>query len=239
MAPSGGTHGESTAAAPDRTIPHVTEQETLRAAVLAVGGGIWGLVSDRVAARWPAHADGHVRAVDWRTMAVALSGALAFAGRASRWGDPRDVAVLGVYFAALILLLATDLDQKLLPDAITLPLIPFALVVLLLGWDPLLAGKGLGLVSGLVAGIGAPAALILTSRLFGGGIGMGDIKLAVSLGLMSGIYLFIAGFLVASIVFAALLLVLMATRRVGLKSAIPFGPILIAGGILGALLPPL
>lgn len=211
--------------------------EGVRIAALAVAGGVWGLVADRIAARWPAHDDGHVRRLDWRSVAIPLAAALAFAGLASRWSDPRDLIVVGVFFAALILLLAADLDQKLLPDAITLPLIPFALVVLVLSWDPLLSGKGLGLVSGLIAGFGAPAALVLTSRVFGGGIGIGDVKLAVSLGLMCGIYLLIAGFLVASIFFAGLLVVLIATRRIGLKSAIPFGPILIAAGIIGALLP--
>ena len=33
------------------------------------------------------------------------------------------------------------------------------------------------------------------------------------------------------------LVLLMAARQIGLKSAIPFGPILIAAGIIGALLP--
>lgn len=209
----------------------------MRLVVLAVGGGVWGLAADRIAARWPVHADGHVRSVDWRSVGVPLSGAAAFAGLASRWSEPRDLVVVGVFFAALILLLATDLDQRLLPDAVTLPLIPLALVVLLIAWDPLLNGKSLGLVSGLIAAIGAPASLVLTSRLFGGGVGMGDVKLAVSLGLMCGIYLLIAGFLVASIVFAVLLVPLIGARRLGLKSAIPFGPILIAAGIIGALLP--
>ena len=215
----------------------MSDAETARLIALAVGGGIWGLAADRIAARWPAHADGHTRSLDWRSVAVALSGAAAFAGLAARWSEPRDLVVVGVFFAALILLLATDLDQRLLPDAVTLQLIPFALVVLLIAWDPLLNGKSLGLVSGLVAGVGAPASLVLTSRLFGGGVGMGDIKLAVSLGLVCGIYLLIAGFLVASIVFAVLLVLLIATRRLGLKSAIPFGPILIAAGVIGALLP--
>ena len=41
----------------------------------------------------------------------------------------------------------------------------------------LLNGKDLGLVSGLIAAIGAPAALVLTSRVFGGGIGMGRSRL--------------------------------------------------------------
>lgn len=214
------------------------EGEGSRLAGLALAGGVWGLVADRIAARWPAHADSHVRPLDWRGAVAVLAGAAAFAGLASRWSDPRDVLVVGIFFAALILLLATDLDQKLLPDAVTLPLIPFALIVLVLGWDPLLNGKGLGLVSGLLAAVGAPAALVLTSRVFGGGLGMGDVKLAVSLGLLCGLYLIIAGFLAASIAFAALLVLLIGTRRIGMKTAIPFGPILIMAGIVGALLPP-
>ena len=215
----------------------MSDAENARLVAFAVGGAVWGLVADRVSARWPAHKDGQTRSVDWRTVAVPLAAAAAFAGLAARWSEPRDLVVLGIFFAALVLLLATDLDQRLLPDVVTLPLIPFALVVLLIAWDPLLNGKSLGLVSGLIAALGGPAVLVLTSRLFGGGIGMGDIKLVVSLGLMCGIYLLIAGFLFASIVFAVLLVALLLTRRLGLKSAIPFGPILIAAGIIGALLP--
>lgn len=213
------------------------EAEGTRVLGLAVAGGVWGLVADRIAARWPVHEDGQLRHLDWRSMAVPVAATAAFAGLASRWSDPRDLLVLGIFFAALILLLATDLDQRLLPDAVTLPLIPYTLAVLVIGWDPLLNGKGLGLVSGLIAGIGAPALLVLSSRVLGGGIGMGDIKLAVSLGAVCGIYLLIAGFLAASIFFAALLVLLLLTRRLGLKTAIPFGPILIAAGIVGALLP--
>jgi leader peptidase (prepilin peptidase)/N-methyltransferase len=215
----------------------VIDAEGLRLLLFGVAGAVVGLASDRLAARWPAHADGHVRGLDWRSVALPLAGAAAFVGLASRWADPRDVAVLGIYFAALIVLLATDLDQRILPDAVTLPLIPYAAALLLLGWDPLLNDKGMGLISGLIAALGAPAVLLLTSRLFGGGLGMGDVKLAVSLGLMCGIYLLIAGFLVASIVFAVLLLVLIGTRRIGLRSAIPFGPILIAAGVVATLLP--
>ena len=66
---------------------------------------------------------------------------------------------------------------------------------------------------------------------------MGDVKLAVSLGLMLGVSRLLAGFLLASIAGALLLLVLIGLRRLSLKSAIPFGPILIAAGVIGALLP--
>jgi leader peptidase (prepilin peptidase)/N-methyltransferase len=145
--------------------------------------------------------------------------------------------VLGVYFAALVVLLATDLDQKLLPDLITLPLMGYALVVVLLGLDPMLRSKDLALVSALGAAIGAPLVLAVTDRLLRGALGMGDLKLAVSLGLMSGASKLFVGILLASAASSVVLLALMVAGRLGLRSAIPFGPILIAAGIIGALLP--
>ena len=205
--------------------------------IFAASGAILGAVADRLAARWPRHEDGSERSIDWRTVAVPVAGLLVFAGLVLRYPDPRDQLVLGIYFAALIVLLATDLDQKLLPDLITFPLMLYGLVVLLAGWNPLLSGKELGVVSGLAAAIGAPTVLIVTNRLFGGGLGIGDLKLGVSLGLMFGISHLLAGFLLASIGSSLLLIVLIAARRIGLRSAIPFGPILIAAGILAALLP--
>jgi prepilin signal peptidase PulO-like enzyme (type II secretory pathway) len=42
--------------------------------------------------------------------------------------------------------------------------------------------------------------------------------------------------LVASLVFAGVLLLLMAMRRIGLRSAVPFGPMLILGAFAAALL---
>ena len=209
-------------------------------ALLVVGGvvgGAWGLLADRIAARWPAHPDGAVRAVDWRTIAVVLASAATLVLLLARWPETGDRLVLGVYLGALMVLLATDLDQRLLPDVITLPLIPYALAVVILGWDPLIAGKDLALVSAFAAGIGAPLILLVTDRLFGGALGMGDVKLAVSLGLMFGISRLLAGFLVATVIGAVVLLVLMALGRLGRRSAVPFGPILIGAAVVGTILP--
>lgn len=213
---------------------------TLEPALLLVGGGAgaaWGLVADRLAARWPAHADGVVRAVDWRTVVVVLGSAVTFALLLARWPELADRIVLGIYLGALMVLLATDLDQRLLPNVITLPLVGYALVVVILGLDPLLAGKDLGIVSAVVAGIAAPAVLLVTDRLFGGALGMGDVKLAVSLGLMTGITRLVAGFLLATIAGAVVLLALMAIGRLSRRSIVPFGPILIAAGVVATLLP--
>jgi hypothetical protein len=151
-----------------------------------------GLVADRLSARWPAHDDGphaggQVRARDWRTIVLALGGALAFAALAGRWTEPRDLAILSVYFAALIALMATDLDQKLLPDVITLPLIVVALVLTVVGINPLLADKELPIASALIAGVGAPILLFGLDVVVKGALGMGDLKLVAGLGLMSGV----------------------------------------------------
>ena len=65
---------------------------------------------------------------------------------------------------------------------------------------------------------------------------MGDLKLSVSLGLMYGVSNLFVGFLVASVVFAAVVLVLVAAKRVSMKTAVPFGPALIGAGIIASLL---
>lgn len=206
-------------------------------------GALLGFAADRLAARWPEHETSDAttaaptRPLDWRTVLVMVTGVAALAALAARWSEPRDVLVLGIYFVALTVLLATDLDQKLLPDLITFPLVAYALALLVLGWNPLLDGKSLGTISAVAAGIGAPVLLFISDRLLGGALGMGDLKLAVSLGLMSGISGLFAGFLIASALSSVVLLVLIASRRIGLRSAIPFGPILIAAGIIAALLP--
>ncbi len=198
-------------------------------ALAALLGAAIGVAADRLSTRWPAHEEDYVRRpLDWRTLIVAAAGAAVFAALAGRWvAEPRDLAILGTCAVALIVLLATDLDQKILPDLITLPLIGVTAAALVLGWSPLLNSRELGLVSGIAAGLGAPAFLLVSDRVLRGDLGAGDLKLAVSVGLLTGVTLLITGLLVASILFSAVLLALMALRRIGLKSAVPFGPVLI------------
>ena len=211
--------------------------ESLAIAVFAAGGAAFGLIADRLSVRWPAHeADYQPRGLDWRTLVLAVAGGVVFGALPARWSDLNSLVILGVYCAALLVLLATDLDQKLLPDLISLPLICYSGILLVAGLSPLLAGKDLGLASGIAAGIAAPLFLFVTDRLLGGDLGDGDLKLAVSIGLMSGISQLILGLLIASIGFSAVLLVLMAMRRIGMRTAVPFGPVLIAAGFVAVLL---
>ena len=209
--------------------------------VAAVLGAVFGFGADSLAARWPVHEDGSVRGLDWRSSAVVVGGAAAFALLAWRWTEPVDLLVLGIYVAALIVLLATDLDQKLLPDLITFPLMGYALVVLLLGINPVLAGKAQLLIadgdlSAVLAAVAAPVLLAVTDRIFRGALGMGDLKLAVSLGLMFGVTQLFVGFLVGTVAFAVVVLALVLGRRLSLKTAVPFGPALIAAGVVAAVI---
>jgi leader peptidase (prepilin peptidase) / N-methyltransferase len=207
----------------------------------AILGAALGVAADRLAARWPVHEDGRVRPLDWRTLTVSLGSAASFALLAWRWSEPADLLVLGIYTAALMLLLATDLDQRLLPDLITLPLIVYGAAVTLLGLNPVLADKAQvllaeGDLSAVLAAVLAPGLLAVTDRIFHGALGMGDLKLAVSLGLMFGLTQLFAGFLAATVAFAAIVLLLVVTRRVTLRTAIPFGPALIGAGVLASVL---
>lgn len=209
--------------------------------VAAILGGVFGFGADRLSARWPAHEDGSTRRLDWRTIAVILGGAGAFGALVARWNEPADLAVLGIYIGALIVLLATDLDQKLLPDLITLPLIGYAAAVTFLGLNPVLAGKTQMLIAdgdlaAILAAILAPGLLAVTDRVFHGALGMGDLKLAVSLGLLFGVTQLFVGFLFATLAFASIVLVLIVMRRVSMKTAIPFGPALIGAGVLAAVM---
>jgi leader peptidase (prepilin peptidase) / N-methyltransferase len=197
---------------------------------LALMGAAWGFAADRLAARWPEHEDGSIRAIDWRTPLVVLVGAISAPLVVERYDTSWQVLLtFGVYVAALVVLFATDLDQRLLPDIITLPLIAFAAIVLVAGWSIFIHTND-DVLWAIGASILVPVALYALSIPFGrGAIGQGDLKLLVSVGLLTGaanlFYALIGGALLAGVVVGALLFV----RRISLKTYVPYGPFLIAG----------
>jgi leader peptidase (prepilin peptidase)/N-methyltransferase len=208
------------------------------AIALAVAGGIWGLVADRIATRWPEHdeAEGFLpgRRPGWRTVVAAGFGAVGLGVLPTRFDDPIQLVVFGTYIVVLVLLLATDLDQRLLPNLLTLPMIPLALLFALSGHDPLVGGA---VIPAIIAAIVLPAVLYLPSLLFGpGAFGRGDVNLLVTVGLISGAYRAVAGTIGAILIAGVVTVLLLATRRVGLKTFIPYGPFLIIGALWAILL---
>ncbi len=200
------------------------------AVLLGFLGGTWGFVADRIGARWPVHDDGSVRAIDWRTPVAVVAGALALGALTLRFTDPVPALVFGAYLLALVFLLATDLDQRLLPDLITLPAIPLALAFDLLGLNPLVASGVLPIA--IVVAIAVPGLMYLFSIPFGAGaFGLGDVKLLVSVGLLVGPLRMFSGVVYGALVAGVVIVALLIARRITLKSYIPFGPFLIFGAI--------
>ena len=167
---------------------------------------------------------------------VELATAALFAGTALRFGvDPVLPAYL--YLAAVGLALALiDLDCKRLPNALTLPSYPVA--ALLLGAAALAGSDSGELVRALVGGAAMYAVYFALCFAYPAGMGFGDVKLSGVLGMYLGwlgwgawsVGLFL-GFLLGG-VFGVLLIV---ARRGGRKTAVPFGPFMLAGAAIAVL----
>ena len=204
------------------------------AILLAILGGGWGFAADRIGARWPAHDDGRVRPVDWRTPVAVVTGAIALGAVTLAFDGPVAVLVFAAYLVALVLLLATDLDQRLLPDVITLPAIPIALGVDVFGLNPLVPPGDLPVA--IAVAVGLPLVLALIAIPFGAGaIGMGDLKLLVSVGLLVGPVRLVGGVMYGALLAGLVIVVLLVARRITLRTYIPFGPFLIFGAMLAIL----
>ena len=206
-------------------------------AVLALAGAAWGLGADRIAVRWPAHEKGEGgRRPGWRTAATVGTAALAYGVLAGRSPEPATFAIVAVWFAALVLLFAVDLDQRLLPDLVTLPSIAVAAVLLATGLNPLVRGEEVGAIAAAVV---FPAALFALSIPFGSGaLGLGDVKLMVAAGLVAGFSRTLTGLVAGALLAGVVLVALVVLRRITLRTYVPFGPFLIAGiawGILASL----
>jgi leader peptidase (prepilin peptidase)/N-methyltransferase len=212
----------------------------LVAIVAGLAGAVLGFAADRFAVRWPEHDPDDPehpagRPIGWRTALVVLVGASAFGLLPGRFGDEQlGLVLFGAWFATLVVGLAIDLDQRLLPDLLTLPVIPVALVVALLGVNPLVGGNWVGAV---IAAVLIPAILYLPSIPFGAGaFGMGDVKLLVGAGLLLGLSRSVSGVVAGLLLSGVVLITLLAARRIGRRSYVPFGPFLIIGAMWAVLL---
>ena len=207
--------------------------------VLAVAGGVLGFAADRLATRWPEHDEEHPpgRRIDWRTLACVVIGAAAFALLPVTFADdPLALAIFGAWFVLLVIGLATDLDQRLLPNEVTYPVIPVALLYALSGRNPFVGDE---LLMAVLAAVIIPAVLYLPSIPFGAGaFGTGDVKFLLGSGLLLGgeraLGAVIAGLVLAGVVLAVLLV----GKRISRRSYVPFGPFLILGAMWAVLIRP-
>ncbi|WP_433545922.1 prepilin peptidase [Streptomyces sp. CA-294286] len=161
-----------------------------------------------------------------------LCGALAFAT-----GPRPELAVWLLLVPFAVLLAVVDRRVHRLPDVLTLPLAGAATG--LLGLAELLPGDDGSWFGALLGGAGLGATYFVLFLINPAGMGFGDVKLALGIGTVLGWYgwsvLFVgamAGFVLGALYGLGLILM----RRGGRRTAIPFGPFMLAGAWAGLLL---
>jgi leader peptidase (prepilin peptidase)/N-methyltransferase len=208
-------------------------------ALLTVAGLLVGVVAGpwlaRVAARLAAR-DETARA-DWLVVVLVT---VAFAGLlvgAVLLTEPRPATVAFAWAAgAAVVLGAVDLAVHRLPDRVIYPTAVVCAAALLV--DAAVLGSWGAFGRALAA---AAAAFVLAygaRALSPDALGFGDVKLLGLLGLLLGWFgwgVLLAGVFLGLLVGAAVSLVLLAARRVGWRTLLPFGPPLLLGAVLALL----
>jgi prepilin signal peptidase PulO-like enzyme (type II secretory pathway) len=128
-----------------------------------------------------------------------------------------------LYTAILILITVTDLEHRLIFNVVILPAILLGIIGAF--FTPHLSWKA-AMLGGAVAFIVVYVAALLAR----GGLGEGDVTLSAFLGLILGFPHIILSLLFGVFLGGAVVIVLLISRRVGLKSFVPYGPFLTITG---------
>ena len=206
-------------------------------ALVAVAAGVLGLfvgvLVNRAAGRFPWSPDEPESGHAVRRPVVEAGTALTFALTAVRFGPSWELPAFLFLAGAAVLLTVIDFQHKLLPNRIVLPSIGIGaglLAVAALG-----TGEWTALLRGVIAAAVLYVVFVVLVLISPRSIGMGDAKLAALLGLYLGWLgweLVLLGIAAGFVVQAVLAVLLLATRRVGLKGELPFGPAMLLGAAL-------
>jgi leader peptidase (prepilin peptidase) / N-methyltransferase len=161
--------------------------------------------------------------IPWRYTLVEAVTALLIAGCVLRFGLTPDAAVAAFFCAVLVAISATDFELHVIPNRIVLP----AAAVVLLANTALHPS-----VEWIAAGLGASLFLLLAALAYPSGMGMGDVKLAMLLGVALGRTVPVA--MMIGMVSALVPSVVLFARHgsAARKMKIPFGPFLAFGGVV-------
>ena len=166
-----------------------------------------------------------------RYPAVELVTAVVFAAVVLVRGIDAELALTLPFAAMLIAVANIDLEHRIVPNRILLPLAVWGIVA------TAVLSPG-ALREALIAGAAAFGALLLAALAHPAGMGMGDVKLAGVMGLYLGAAVapaLLVAFLLGSIVGVALLVRHGAAAR---KQGVPFAPFMALGGLVGLLAGP-
>lgn len=155
-------------------------------------------------------------------------GALWAATAAVYHDDTAEMAIGFVFVTTLAIVTLTDLEQRIIPDRVVGPAAIICLAIAI-PTDP-----G-GVPERLIAGAAAGTLLFAAAMAYPKGMGLGDVKLAAVMGLFLGRNVapaILVGLLAGSIVGIGMIIRQGSEAR---KAAIPFGPFLALGGVVGLL----
>jgi leader peptidase (prepilin peptidase)/N-methyltransferase len=161
--------------------------------------------------------------IGWRYPALELGTAALATVSVAVYGPTLRALAAAIFCAALLTISATDLERRVVPNAVVLPAAAIVLV-LQLARDPSVVWPA--------AGLGAALFLFLAALAYPRGMGMGDVKLALLLGVAVGRSVPVAlmvGMVAALVPSIALFVRHGAGAR---KMAIPFAPFLALGGLV-------
>jgi leader peptidase (prepilin peptidase)/N-methyltransferase len=168
-------------------------------------------------------------AIAWRYPLVELATALLLALTVVVVGPNQDVW-LGLAFVLLLVpVTVIDIDFRIIPNKLMILGTVVALAILALT-------RPGDIPEHLIAALAAGGFLLIAAIAYPGGMGMGDVKLAFVMGLFLGRDVgvaMLAGLLAGSLIGAAV--IARKGAKKGRKTAIPFGPFLALGGLVGLL----
>jgi len=193
----------------------------IAAAVLLAAGVPLALLANREAdARAAA---GAKRLIPRRRVVLLLAIPLAMAACGLVWGVHPRAAVAAGFCAVLIALAAIDLELHIVPNRIVLP----AAAIVLVAQTAIEPSP-----EWAIAALAAALFYFVAALAYPGGLGMGDVKLALLLGAMlgRGVAAAVAIGMVAALVPSIVILARLGAR--GRKTAIPLVPFLALGGLV-------
>jgi len=167
--------------------------------------------------------------IPWRYPLIELAVGIAFAATAVVLRDDPAKLLIGLPFVAMLAAITlTDLERRIIPNAILLVGAAGAIVIAA-ATDPA------SLPERAVAALGAGGLLLAIGLAYPKGMGMGDVKLAAVMGLYLGVDVIPA--LMVAVICGGVVGIgfMLAKGSRARKVAIPFGPFLALGGVVGLL----
>ncbi len=161
--------------------------------------------------------------IPWRDPAVELASALLITACVVVFGLTGAAAVAALSCGALVVVTATDLEHRIVPNRVVLPAAA-AVLALHTAVSPSAEWS--------LAALGAAGALFLVALAYPGGLGMGDVKLALLIGAMLGRTAPLALMLGTLLALVPSLVLLARHGSRARKLAIPFAPFLALGSVI-------